>query len=99
MKPQKIVFLPENKAVEFTDEESVLDVALKNHIPIAHSCGGMGSCTTCRVFVESDLSQTSPRTEMEQEMAESRGFTEDERLSCQLQPHDGLRVRRPDQRT
>ena len=58
----------------------------------------MGSCTTCRVIVESDLANLSPRTELESEIADSRGFTERERLSCQLFPANGLTVRIPPER-
>ncbi len=77
---------------------SVLEVALHNDIDLSHSCGGMGSCTTCRVFVESDLTLNNPRTEIEEEVASSRGFQENERLGCQLDPHPGLIVRVPNRR-
>jgi len=58
----------------------------------------MGSCTTCRIVLESDPSRASARTELEQEIADSRGFSAQERLSCQLEPHDGLVVRIPAER-
>ena len=95
MKRASVLFLPENRSVAFTDEASVLDVALKNKIDLSHSCGGMGSCTTCRVIVVSDPTSLSPRTELEAEIAETREFTERERLACQLEPQDGLVVRIP----
>src|SRR4051812_36511771 len=98
MKRASMQFLPGNRIVTFGDESSVLDVALKNKIDLAHSCGGMGSCTTCRVVVESDPAVCSPRTELEEEIANSRQFTERERLSCQFFPHNGLIVRIPEQR-
>src|SRR5262245_22160232 len=98
MKRASILFLPQNRSVPIQGESSVLDVALKNEIELSHSCGGMGSCTTCRVFIESDLSKTSPRTELEEEIANSRNFAESERLACQLEPSDGLIVRIPNQR-
>ena len=94
-----MTFQPANKAVEIRDYESVLEVALSGGIPLEHSCGGMGTCTTCRVFVESDLGLASDRTEAEREMAESRGFRPDERLGCQLIPHSGLVVRLPKKRS
>lgn len=95
MKPNEILFLPFEKSCPFTDEESVLTVALKNGIEIAHSCGGMGSCTTCRIVVERSLAPLPSRNELEQEIADSRGFSPAERLSCQLAPLDGLVVRVP----
>ena len=91
-----IYFLPTKKPCEIKGAESVLEVALKNGIEISHSCGAMGSCTTCRVFVEESPLPLPERNELEQENAESRGFKENERLSCQLPPVDGLVLRIPD---
>ena len=31
--------------------ESVLDVALENHIDLQHNCGGVCGCSTCHVYV------------------------------------------------
>ena len=98
MKSASMLFLPLNRSVSFTTEGSVLEVALKNKIEISHSCGGMGSCTTCRVILESDPDLASPRTDLESEIAESRGFVDRERLSCQLEPRDGLVIRIPPDR-
>jgi ferredoxin len=91
-----IVFLPSEKTCRIQAETSVLEVALKNKVEISHSCGGMGSCTTCRVLVQSDLTQLPERNELEQEIAEARGFSAEERLSCQLPPLAGLVVKVPD---
>lgn len=85
--------LPHDKPLKFGDEKSVLDVALSNKIDIGHTCEGMGSCTTCRVIViEGDA---GPRTDIEQERADERGFAENERLACQLSPSEGLKVEIP----
>ncbi len=89
-------FQPGDHAVPIGSAQSVLAVALKNDIAIHHSCGGMGSCTTCRVFVIASKTPLPPRTELECEAAEARGFGENERLSCQLTPLDGLVVRIPE---
>ncbi|MGE4131256.1 MAG: 2Fe-2S iron-sulfur cluster-binding protein [Bdellovibrionales bacterium] len=91
-----ITFEPFAKQCEIDHEHSVLEVGLKHDIPIPHSCGGMGSCTTCRVLVESPLADLPPRSEIESDLAEMRGFTEAERLACQLEPVPGLVVRLPD---
>lgn len=96
MTTKAIYFLPLEKSCDFKDEQSVLEVALKNGIEIAHSCGGMGSCTTCRVVVERAGSALPPRNELEQDIADMRGFTDQERLSCQLPPIDGLVLRIPE---
>lgn len=88
-------FKSENKKVFFEDEVSLLDVALKNKVDLDHSCGGSGSCGTCRVKITSGLEDLEPRNDVEQAMADDRGFAEDERLACQIQPIDGLEIEIP----
>ena len=85
-----IHFVSSEKPCEFKGEESVLAVALNHGIQIPHSCGAMGSCTTCRVIVVSSKSPLPPRNELEADIAEMRGFSAHERLSCQLPPEDGM---------
>ena len=87
-----MTFLPFGKKVEIGDKPTVLEVALSGGIPINHSCGGMGSCGTCRVEVDRGLEKLSPRNTAESEMAEMRGFSENERLACQIRPVHGLSV-------
>ncbi len=86
MKTPGIVFFPEEKSCELRGEDSLLDVALNNKLEIGHSCGGMGSCGTCRVIVLEGLELLNPRNEVEQEIADTRGFQPNERLACQTQP-------------
>jgi len=93
-----VVFNPGEKAIEIKDQRTVLEMALSGGVELNHSCGGMGSCGTCRVEVLSPLSDLAPRTELELEMAEERGFAPEERLACQLTPKKGLSVWVPDQR-
>lgn len=94
---RKIMFLPTSCTVSYTKEETILEIALKARLKINHSCGGMGTCGTCRVIIESDsecdLEKLPGRNEIEAEMAESRGFDENERLACQTPPIANLKVR------
>ena len=92
---KQMSFLPSGKTLSIQGYETVLALALDHDLDIGHSCGGMGSCTTCRVIVESPLKNLAPRNEVEEEMAEMKGFSEKERLACQLQPYSGLIVRIP----
>lgn len=82
----KICFQPTQRHVQFQSEETILEVALKAHININHSCGGMGTCGTCRVLVLKGNEFLVPRNEIEAEMAEGRGFAPNERLACQTAP-------------
>lgn len=81
--------------IEILNKGTLLELLLQNKIEIFHSCGGMGSCGTCRVYVESPMEELPKRNEIENEMAESRGFSDNERLSCQLKPYPNLCVRIP----
>lgn len=81
--------------IEYTTESSVLELAIEKGIEISHSCGGHGTCGTCRVFVEKSVDKLLPRNEIELEMAEDRGFSENERLSCQIHPVPGLVIKIP----
>lgn len=96
MTEKEILFLPQETRCPIRSEDSVLAVALKNGVEIPHSCGGMGSCTTCRVFVEHCDEELPPPTELELDITSQRAFADNERLSCQLPPLKGLVVRIPE---
>lgn len=93
-----MLFLPSQTRIEIDNHETVLPIALSGELPLSHSCGGMGSCGTCRVLVRSSLENLNPRTEVEQEMADARNFLPNERLACQLEPKADLIVEIPHQR-
>jgi 2Fe-2S ferredoxin len=95
----EIQFLPEACLVKFksSDGLSVLDLALAAALPLGHSCGGNGYCTTCRVFIESPSQLAPERNEIESEIASERCFLENERLACQLVAYNGLIVSRPEE--
>ena len=91
----KVTFLPMNIEVPLFKSDlkgSLLHFAWRNKIKIPSSCGGGGSCGTCRVFVRSALEKIESRNEIEQSMANDRQFSSEERLSCQISPVDGLVV-------
>lgn len=74
---------------------TILEALLELKVEIDHSCGGNGSCGTCRVFVEAGLEKLDLRNEVEAEIAHDRGFSANERLSCQTQVKDQIAVRIP----
>lgn len=90
---QSVVFLPEGRELEFVTGETVLEIAEAHRLGLAHSCGGMGSCGTCRIFVEPPAVELPEKEGLELEMSENRGFQENERLACQLLAVPGLRFR------
>lgn len=87
--------LPDNKIVESSHGESVLQALTRAKIPLGHSCGGNGTCSTCRILIISGVEKLNPRTELEQEMATDRNFAEHERLGCQTEPVDDLVIKIP----
>ena len=84
MSKAKLKIIGYEQTFEIKEDLSLLEVMLSNNIAINHSCGGMGSCGTCRVVVKEGVSNLPPRNKIESEMAKDRGFAIHERLSCQL---------------
>jgi len=86
---------PYNVRIECDGKSSLLQLILKEGLEINHSCGGHGACGTCRVIVEEIKAKLPPRSELEQERADERGFTDLERLACQLLACPGIKIRLP----
>lgn len=66
------------------NEQNLLELCIRKKIPLSHSCEGMASCGTCRVIILDGTEELPPRNNLEQEMADDRGFRPEERLACQL---------------
>jgi 2Fe-2S ferredoxin len=81
--------------VPFKNNWTVLSSILDTELNIATSCGGMGTCGTCRVEIIDAPESLEERNEIEIEMAEARGFNDKERLACQITACRGLKVRIP----
>ncbi len=98
MKPKAgiyIKFLPEDQDVLVSHKDhSVLDTSIRAGIAIDHTCGGNATCGTCVVHVVAGADLLAPMEDQELEMAEDRGFNDQERLACQIKPVSGLIVRR-----
>lgn len=78
--------------------DTILDIALENHINVEHSCGGVCACSTCHVYVENGMGNISEAEEDEEDrVEEAPGLQINSRLSCQckiLKPGD-ITVRVP----
>ena len=95
-KAPSIYFTDEERHLPLSSQEmSVLETVLRAESDLDHSCGGNGTCGTCCIVVQSNLSQLAPRNEIESEMAADRGFKPQERLACQLIAFDGLIFGKP----
>lgn len=85
-------YVNEGRFVQASHGQSLLEAIADAQISISHSCGGMGTCGTCRIVVEKGLQLLPARNELETEMAMDRGFLENERLACQTETCEGLHV-------
>lgn len=89
-----IKVLPDNIEVQIDDKaDNLLELLLNNKVDVFNSCGGNGTCGTCRVIIEENLEKLPPRNEIELEFADMRRFEKNERLCCQIKPIDGLVIR------
>lgn len=81
----KLADVGQDVTVEAKEGQSILDVALDNHIDLEHNCGGNCACTTCHVIVregtEKHLSEMDEDEEDRLDTAE--GLTLTSRLGCQ----------------
>ena len=89
-KNEKLVFTINGRSIKATHGDTILEACLKNHFDIDHSCGGMGSCGTCRVIVIEGVNQLEVPNEIESELSNDRQFEPNERLACQNQCVAGL---------
>jgi ferredoxin len=65
--------------------ENLLESLNEAQVPIHQSCGGSGTCGTCRFILKGAPSGRLSRSEAESELAEARGFLESEKLACQFE--------------
>jgi len=76
-------------------EETVLDAALRQAVPLFHVCGGKAKCSTCRVLVLDGAGYLEPMTHDEARLKEKVGFPSQVRLACQARAHGGkVKLRR-----
>lgn len=80
----KVKFLPQNVEYEISQGESILDVAKRENVFIKSVCGGVPSCSECRVKVVSGQHNVLPPGPKEKALIGSSYFIDQSRLSCQV---------------
>lgn len=85
-----VKFSINGQIVNASHELSILEACHRVGIDIPTSCGGFGTCGACRIIIKEGLPLLGPRNELEVEMASDRGFSSNERLSCQCGVQNGL---------
>jgi ferredoxin, 2Fe-2S len=83
---QKVIFLPSGSVAYGEKGKTILDIAFENDIVIEHNCGGLCSCTSCRVLIKKGIEFLSAETPEEREILSGEGFSgSDSRLSCRCE--------------
>jgi 2Fe-2S ferredoxin len=80
----KVKFLPMDKEIEINPNESVLELAKRSGIFIKSICGGLPSCSECRVRVVAGEHNILPPNFKEKSLIGSAYFVDHSRLSCQI---------------
>lgn len=92
----------EERVIEATNGETVMETAIKNSIPgIDADCGGACACATCHVYIdEAFMPKVGTPEDMEQSMLDfAENVQSNSRLSCQITVSDeldGLKVTTPE---
>lgn len=80
----KLGNLGQDVTFEAKEGETILDVALDNHIDLEHNCGGNCACTTCHVIIREGTNHLSEMEEDEEDRLDTaEGLTLTSRLGCQ----------------
>ena len=80
----EIKIFPEDIIVQASHTLTVLENLLNLKLQIDHSCGGSGTCGTCRVLILDGLDRLPSPNEVEKDFIQERQLGKEERLSCQL---------------
>ena len=83
------VICPDGAVIEAESGESILDAALRNHIPIEHACEKSCACTTCHVIVREGFDSLAEAAENEEDYLDKAwGLEPESRLGCQARVTD-----------
>ena len=76
---------------------TVLQVIHGHFVDWMHSCGGKGSCTTCKMIVLSGIENISPPSTSEVQYAAEGALAQNERLACQVNISGNILIRVPEE--
>lgn len=85
----------DSKEYLFTGATNLLELLNAYKVGINQSCGGFGTCTTCRVLINQTDLPIHEMNEIEKERSTERGFESNERLACQIEIEDNLTITIP----
>lgn len=79
----KVTFAKISRSGEARPDDTLLDVARRAGAPVGNSCGAVGICGRCVLTVIEGAESLSPRTTLEERLAQRGGLVDEERLACQ----------------
>lgn len=82
--------------VNFNHKTNLLELLNANNISISQSCDGNGICTTCRVYILEGKENVLPKSDIEVEHSNDRGFAPNERLCCQTEISGTIEIKIPE---
>jgi adenylate cyclase len=91
----KIFSETDNKTINASPDDTILEAMLEAEINHTHVCGCNGGCSTCRVYIMDGLSNCLPRNENEKQVAVKLGFPQNIRLACQTKISGDITIKRP----
>lgn len=92
-------FLPEGRTIEVPMGQDLLTAALEHGIELAHACGGHGACSSCHVYVEAGMENTSPSSDLEQDQLDLAAAPRlNSRLACQTRVYGDVVISLPHRR-
>jgi len=92
-----ITFLPEKTTGEVSEGETILEAAERLGVTLNHECGGVASCSTCRVQISGDFrgAALSAVDVDEREVLEREQLGDTYRLACQARVRGPVTVMIP----
>ncbi len=84
----------DDKIINTSSDETILNSSLKSNIDHTCVCGGNARCSTCRVKVLKGIENCLPRNEKEMRIAYKLGLPDDIRLACQTKIKGDITTRR-----
>lgn len=72
--------------------ETIFEVAMKNSIPLAESCGGDKICGHCRIIVIKGIENLSEPELAEIRLMNRKSFSENERLACSAKVYGDVKI-------
>lgn len=91
----QIRILPDKVEVQVKAGTTLLKSAERAGVEIMHSCGGIGACTSCRVFIVQGGDRLTPIGMAEAEQLTESGILHSHRLACQAAVLGDVVIERP----